>query len=133
MDDQKKNKKERSGLPTHRGLIFRTVAGVYLIYLAYSILTNAGEVAGTEKIVFVLAVAIFVVIGAVIIISSLRAMQRGEYEGGAADPRKKEEDTEEEEEVSEPGRIRFGEREEDTPEGEGEKVSEETESTIEKE
>ncbi len=112
MDEQNKNnKKKRSGLPTHMGLIFRMVAGGYLVYLAYSIYNSSGEVQGAEKIAFAASVILFGVIGAVVVFQSLRAMQRGEYEGGAGDHRKDEESGGEEKETAKPERIRFGEPE----------------------
>lgn len=109
MDKQKNSKKKRSGLPTHMGLVFRTVAGGYLVYLAYSIYSGSGEIQGAEKIAFTAAIILFALVGAVVIFSSLRAMQRGEYEGGAGDPGKKSVSVEEEEEAAKPDRIRFGE------------------------
>lgn len=110
MENQKKNKKKRSGLPTRMGLMFRIAAGAYLMYLAYSIYTGSGNMEGAEKIAFVAAIVIFAIVGAVIIVTSLRALQRGEYEGGAADPGKDKDLTQEKkEEVSGEKRIRFGE------------------------
>lgn len=112
MENREKNKKKRSGLPTHMGLIFRIVAGAYLIYLAYSIYTGSGNIEGGEKIAFIAAIAIFLVVGAAVVFTSLRAMQRGEYEGGAADPKKNgDREQEKGEEVSGEKRIRFGEPE----------------------
>ena len=109
MEDNKKEKKRRSGLPTQMGLIFRIVAGGYLIYLAYSIYTGSGSIEGGEKIAFIAAIVIFVIVGAVIVLQSLRAMQRGEYVGGAADSGKNEDQSEEKKnEVSGEQRIRFG-------------------------
>ena len=110
-DKRKKNEKKRSGLPTHMGLIFRIVAGGYLVYLAYSIYSGSGEVQGAEKIAFVAAIALFSVIGLWVIVSSLRAMQRGEYEGGVGDPRKDAGKTVKTQEEEKTGRIRFGEPE----------------------
>ncbi len=109
----KKTKKGRSGLPTQMGLTFRIIAGAYLMYLAYSIYTGSGEIVGAEKIAFIGAIVIFVAVGAYIIVTSLRAMQRGEYEGGAADHRKDAEEEEADENVktSVTDRIRFGEEE----------------------
>ena len=111
MDGKKKNKKERSGLPTQMGLIFRMVAGGYLIYLAYSIYNGSGKMQGTEKFVFVGVIILFAVVGSGVVISSLRAMQRGEYEGGAGDHRKESESAKEEKKAAKPERIRFGEPE----------------------
>lgn len=112
MEENKKSGKKRSGLPTRMGLLFRIAAGAYLMYLAYSIYTGSGNMEGAEKIAFVAAIVIFAVVGAVIIVASLRAMQRGEYEGGTADPGKNADMTKEKkEEVTEEKRIRFGEPE----------------------
>lgn len=112
MENREKNKKKRSGLSTRMGLFFRIAAGAYLMYLAYSIYTGSGNMEGGEKIAFVASIVIFAVVGAVIIVTSLRALQRGEYEGGAADTRKDADLTQEKkEEASEERRIRFGEPE----------------------
>lgn len=112
MEENKKTKKGRSGLPTQMGLIFRIAAGAYLIYLAYSIYTGSGNIEGGEKIAFIAAIAVFLVVGAGVVFTSLRAMQRGEYEGGAADPRKNgDKEQEKKEEASSEQRIRFGEPE----------------------
>ncbi len=110
MDDRKKNKKKQGSLPTQMGLLFRTIAGAYLMYLAYSIYGSAENVVGVEKIAFVAAIAVFAIVGAAVVISSLRSMQRGEYEGGAGDHGKETE--EDSKATSERKRIRFGEEEE---------------------
>ena len=114
----KNNKKKRSGLPTQMGLIFRMAAGGYLMYLAYNIYNSSGEVQGMEKIAFAASIVLFGVIGVVVIVQSLRAMQRGEYEGGAGDHRK--DSVSSEEEAAKPDRIKFGEPE-TMPERESEK------------
>lgn len=111
MDDRKKNKKRQGGLPTQMGLVFRMAAGAYLLYLAYSIYSGAGNVTGVERGAFIAAITVFAIVGAIVVISSLRAMQRGEYEGGEGDYRKEIE--KEKEEISEIKRIRFGEKEEE--------------------
>ena len=111
MSDRKEKRKKRGALPTQMGLMLRTVAGLYLLYLAYSIYNGAGNVEGAEQIAFIAAIGIFVIAGAVVVVASLRALQRGEYEGGASDHRK-EMGEEKKEEISEKKRIRFGEEEE---------------------
>lgn len=112
MSDRKENKKGRRGLPTQMNLVIRIVAGVYLLYLAYSIYNSQSEVQGAEKFVFLAAMILFVVVGAVIAGTSLRAMQRGEYAGGAGDPgREREEEKDAAEENAGQRRIRFGEPE----------------------
>lgn len=109
----KKDKKKKSSLPTQMNLVIRIVAGGYLCYLAYNIYGTSGEVQGAEKIIFPVVTVLFAVIGAVIIVSALRAMQRGEYVGGARDTGGKngEEKAVKEEAKAEPDRIRFGEPE----------------------
>ncbi len=106
------NKKRQRGLPPQRNLIIHIVVGAYLLYLAYSIVNSDGEV---NRIVMIAFSLIFCIVGVVLIISSVRSLQRGEYEGGAADTEKENDEgtgerTEEEENDS-PGRIRFGEPE----------------------
>lgn len=129
MSDKKENKKGRRSLPTRMSLVIRIVAGVYLLYLAYSIYNNQSEVQGAERFVFGAAMILFVVFGAVIAGTSLRAMQKGEYAGGAGDSgRDREEEKEKKGAVEENAgqkRIRFGEPEtlperkrEETAEGE---------------
>lgn len=108
---EKKDKKQRSSLPTQMNLVIRIVAGIYLLYLAYSIYGNVGEAEDVGRVVFPLAMLLFVAIGVVIIVFSLRAMQRGEYVGGARDTGQgTEQKTSPEEEKTEPDRIRFGEQ-----------------------
>ena len=109
MKDRKDNR-QKGNLPTQMNLGIRIVAGGYLLYLAYSIYGNTKEVEGAGKIVFPLAMVLFVLIGVVIIFSSLRAMQRGEYVGGSADTDQGTEagDGKGKEQTT-PDRIRFGE------------------------
>lgn len=106
------NKKRRRGLPTQMNLIVHILAGAYLLYLAYSIFNSSGEMNGVVNIIFSL---IFCVVGAVLIISAARSLQRGEYVGGAADTEKENGGVSgkrgEEEKSDSPGRIRFGEPE----------------------
>lgn len=108
MNDKNENKKRKRGLPTQMNLVIRVVAGVYLLYLAYSIYNSLQEIQGTEKFIFLAAIVLFGAIGAAVAFFSLRSMTRGEYAGGAADAGREEEETAEEEKVSE-DRIRFEE------------------------
>lgn len=109
----KKDKKKRSSLPTQMNLVIRIVAGGYLWYLVYSMYGSFGEAQGAEKIIFPAIAVLFAVIGAVIVVSALRAMVRGEYVGGAKDTegKNREEKAVKEEVKAEPDRIRFGEPE----------------------
>lgn len=112
--DNRKNEKEKRGLPTQMNLVIRTVAGVYLIYLAYSIFNSLSEAQGMEKALFAAIVVLFAVIGAAVAFFSLRSISRGEYAGGSADSGKNGEEKEEEAAETEGAaqeRIRFEEPE----------------------
>lgn len=93
------NRKGQRGLPTQMNLVIRTVAGVYLLYLAYNIYGGLGEAQGAEKVLFAGIALLFVAIGAAVAFFSLRSMTKGEYAGGAADTGREEEKTAEEENV----------------------------------
>lgn len=110
------DKKGQRGLPTQMNLIIHIVIGVYLLYLAYSVYNGDGEVNRMIMITFSL---IFCIVGVILIVSSVRSLQRGEYEGGSADTERengegsgeKTEERTEKRENDSPGRIRFGEPE----------------------
>lgn len=114
---ERNNKKRQRGLPTQMNLIIHIVVGVYLLYLAYSVFNSDGEV---NRIVMIAFSLIFCIVGVVLITSSVRSLQRGEYEGGAADTERENGGERgkrtENEETGSPGRIRFGEPE-TLPEG----------------
>lgn len=93
MDDKKENKKRKRGLPTQMNLLVRIVAGVYLLYLAYSIYGSLQEIQGMEKFIFLMAIVLFGSIGAAVVFFSLRSMTKGEYAGGAADTGEEEEES----------------------------------------
>lgn len=60
-------------------LMIRTIAGGYLIYLAYQLLVGLKD-GGTMNPAISIGVAIlFVIAGGIIIFFSLRALKRGEY------------------------------------------------------
>lgn len=109
MDARKEEKKGRRRLPTQMNLVIRIAAGVYLLYLAYSIFGTQAQMQGVERVVFIGALILFTVIGGVIIISSLRALQRGEYSGGAADTEENKKEEPEENKKTQQERIRFEE------------------------
>lgn len=95
MSDRKENKRRRYGLPTQMSLVIRIAAGLYLLYLAYSMFNAQAQMQGTERVVFIGALLLFAVIGGVLIFTSLRGLQRGEYVGGAADVREDNKDVRE--------------------------------------
>lgn len=88
--DNRKDKKRQRGLPTQMNLVIRIVAGVYLLYLAYSIFGSLSEAQGMEKVLFAAIVLLFAVIGAAVAFFSLRSISRGEYAGGSADSEEEE-------------------------------------------
>ena len=102
MDNKKNsennNKKNNRRLPGRTNLVIHIVLGVYLLYLAYSIFNNPGE---ANRAVIMIFPVLFCIIGAGLIFSSLRSLQRGEYEGGAADPEKNSGKNEEEDKDAE--------------------------------
>lgn len=93
------------------GLIFRMVAGGYLVYLAYSIYGSSGSVEGAERIAFTASVVLFGIVGAAVVFTSLKALRKGEYEGGEGDLRKAVGEEEKAGESPENQRIKFGEPE----------------------
>lgn len=84
-NDKKERKKKPGVLPTQMNLIIRTAAGGYLLYLAYGICNDAAGTEGGKRIILALSVLSFVVVGAICVFSSIRALNKGEYAGGAAD------------------------------------------------
>lgn len=45
-------------------VIFYSMAGAYLVYLAISMVGGLGEITGVQKIVIIIAMVVFVVVGA---------------------------------------------------------------------
>ena len=102
-----KNKKGR--LPSQSSLYFRIVVGVYLFYLAYTIVENIGTATGADFVIFVTASVAFIVIGLVIAISAVKALKTGTYQNGAGDVADKGADTETASGTNVRKRIRFDE------------------------
>jgi len=92
----KKEKKEKkvntkeSRLPSRTGLVFRAIAGGYVIYLAYAIVKDLSHVSQKEYIIFVVFAALFVIGGLTFIATSLKALKEGRYQNGIADVHKEE-------------------------------------------
>ena len=71
----------QSNYPTQLALGIRAIVGAYVLYLAYQISTSDNEV----TVPMWIAVAVFVVAGAALVIMSVKHYISGEYEGGKKD------------------------------------------------
>lgn len=83
MMNKKKEKKKRKYIPTKGMLNIRILAGMYLIYTAYQIVTNMEGVTGIEVFIFYLAAVLFAIIGVCFSIFASKALYKGAYAGGA--------------------------------------------------
>lgn len=88
-------------LPNKGSLILRIVVGAYLLYTAYSLVGGISEKQGKDQIFFGVFTVIFVLLGIVLLIFSIKPLIRGEYIGGAGDTSSQEENTSESEEITE--------------------------------
>lgn len=103
---EKKGNNKEGRLPSRTALIFRAVAGGYVIYLAYAIVKDLSHVSQKEYIIFVAFAALFVIGGLAFIATSLKALKEGRYQNGVADVHKEEENGEQKEVPRK--RIEFG-------------------------
>lgn len=53
-------------------IIFYSLAGAYLVYLAYNMIRDLGQVEGVEKIIMIVASIVFAVFGAGLVIWGIR-------------------------------------------------------------
>ena len=74
MEDNKKK------YPTKSSLIIRIAAAAYLLYLAWGLRGALTTYEGMQKIFFLVAIILFVVVSVVIGGSSLKAFLNGDYE-----------------------------------------------------
>ena len=72
---------KRPNYPTQTVLAIRAIVGAYVMYLAYQIMTSDNEV----TIPMWIAVGVFIVAGAALVIMSVKHFICGEYEGGKKD------------------------------------------------
>jgi hypothetical protein len=106
----KKEQKKEYRLPTKASLIIRAVAGGYILYLAYSIIEGLGDETRNNQLIFGAFAAAFIIGGLFFILTSLKAIRDGKFQGGELDPHKDEEAAAA---VTEQKRIEFGETLED--------------------
>ena len=82
--DAKENKDDSTSFPvypTQVVLSIRAIVGAYLMYLAYQIITSDSEITTLMWV----AVGIFILAGAALVIMSVKHFICGEYEGGKKD------------------------------------------------
>ena len=72
-------------LPRRNVLMVRILAGVYLLYLAYSMIGGLTSSEVTHKYVMGFFIAAFVIIGGWLILFSGRSLMQGYYIGGEMD------------------------------------------------
>ncbi len=67
-------------------MVFRGIAGAYLLYLAYNLLKGFGTAGSGEKWMIVIAAVIFLAVALWLLITTGKKLLYGEYKGGAKDP-----------------------------------------------
>lgn len=86
MTENEKNKKiPTAQLTTKFMLTVRMMVGAYLVYTAYSLLDGLATAAGGEKIIFIIVMIAFPVIGGALIIHSALSIYKGKYVDGSMD------------------------------------------------
>ena len=94
-NQQETNEKKRvSRLPSKASLIFRAIAGGYVLYLAYQILTGMDR-ADKNFALFLAFALLFVAGGIFFIVSALLALKDGKYQYGPADEESREREEQE--------------------------------------
>ena len=79
------NNNKKKSMNPKSSLIFRLVAGMYLIYLAYQLFTGLNTDGGAPIGVAIGVAVIFVVCGGVLVFNSGRDFLKGNYQGGIMD------------------------------------------------
>lgn len=67
-------------------MIFRAIAGAYLLYLAYNLLKGFSTAGSGERWMIVIAAVIFLAVALWLLITTGKKFLYGEYKGGAKDP-----------------------------------------------
>ncbi len=76
---EKNNTKEALKKTTAMNLWLRIFVGGFLVYLAYTLVADMGDVAGTDRVVFTIAGAVFAIAGAGIALWSGYRLVKKEY------------------------------------------------------
>lgn len=94
MQNNEKNKPngkvQKTYLPTKITLTIHTLIGVYLLYTAYSLVDALKTNTGKSLIFLAAFMLVFVVVGGMLIVHSVRGLMTGKYVGGALDPEENE-------------------------------------------
>lgn len=67
-------------------MIFRAIAGAYLLYLAYNLLKGFSTAGSGERWMIVIAAVIFLAVALWLLITTGKKFLYGEYKGGTKDP-----------------------------------------------
>lgn len=67
-------------------MIFRAIAGAYLLYLAYNLLKGFSAAGSGERWMIVIAAVIFLAVALWLLITTGKKFLYGEYKGGTKDP-----------------------------------------------
>ena len=86
MDNLNKNEVKKSYAGTNKlMLIFRLIAAGYVLYLSWTLVESYIKGEGMPLAALICCVTVFVIISAIIIYTSVKALIKGEYAGGKAD------------------------------------------------
>ena len=85
-------KPRKYSLSTRNWLLCKVLIGAYLIWNTYQLLQGISNYEGTQKMLFLGFSVVFAVVGAGLIILSIRDILQGYYVGGPMDTSKKEEE-----------------------------------------
>lgn len=77
--------RKNSYLPTKLSLFIRIAVGGYLLYIVYTLRDVTQKYTGKELLFFLVAIALFGILGIFLCIHSIRGFIKGRYEGGAMD------------------------------------------------
>ncbi len=67
-------------------MVFRGIAGAYLLYLAYNLLKGFSAAGSGEQWMIVIAAVVFLAVALWLLITTGKKFLYGEYKGGAKDP-----------------------------------------------
>ena len=81
VKDENPSEEKKSNYPTQTVLTIRAIVGGYVIYLAYQIITSGNKISAWMWA----AIALFIIAGSGLVITSVKHFICGEYEGGKRD------------------------------------------------
>ena len=72
--------KDKKSYPPRISLILRALVALYLLYTAWELREAPGHYEGGQRLLFLLAIAVFTVVGLALGGFSIKALLKGEYE-----------------------------------------------------